>query len=35
MAAEYEQTEAFRGARFTRADLTGARFRDCDLSRLP
>lgn len=31
MAAEYEQTDAFRGASFTGADLTGATFRDCDL----
>src|SRR5262249_47594049 len=31
MAAEYSNTEAFRGARFTGADLTGARFRDCNL----
>jgi hypothetical protein len=31
MAAEYRHTDAFRGARFTEADLTGAKFRDCDL----
>ena len=31
MAADYEQTDTFRGARFTTADLTGATFRDCDL----
>jgi hypothetical protein len=31
MAAEYSDTEAFRGASFTGADLTGAKFRDCDL----
>jgi DinB superfamily/Pentapeptide repeats (8 copies) len=31
MAAEYDNTDAFRGASFTTADLTGARFRDCDL----
>jgi hypothetical protein len=31
MTAEYDQTDTFRGARFTRADLTGAKFRDCDL----
>jgi DinB superfamily/Pentapeptide repeats (8 copies) len=29
---EIHQTDAFRGASFTVADLTGARFRDCDLS---
>jgi uncharacterized damage-inducible protein DinB len=31
MAAEYDQTDTFRGARFTQADFTGAKFRDCDL----
>jgi hypothetical protein len=31
MTAAYEHTDAFRGASFTGADLTGARFRDCDL----
>jgi hypothetical protein len=31
MAAEYEDTNAFRGARFTGADFSGAKFRDCDL----
>jgi hypothetical protein len=31
MAAEYTDTDAFRGACFTGADFTGARFRDCDL----
>jgi uncharacterized protein YjbI with pentapeptide repeats len=31
MAAEYDHTDAFHGASFTRADLTGATFRDCDL----
>jgi hypothetical protein len=31
MAAEYAGTDAFRAARFTSADLSGARFRDCDL----
>ncbi|HEY3259090.1 MAG TPA: DinB family protein [Pseudonocardiaceae bacterium] len=31
MAAEYQDTNAFRGASFTNADLTGAKFRDCDL----
>jgi hypothetical protein len=30
-AAEYDHTEAFRGASFTSADFTGAKFRDCDL----
>lgn len=34
MAAEYENTDQFRGASFTGADLTGARFRDCDLRRV-
>jgi DinB superfamily/Pentapeptide repeats (8 copies) len=31
MTAEYDHTDAFRGARFTETDLTGAKFRDCDL----
>jgi DinB superfamily/Pentapeptide repeats (8 copies) len=31
VAAEYGQTDEFRGARFTGTDLSGARFRDCDL----
>jgi len=31
MAAAYDDTDAFRGARFTGADLSGATFRDCDL----
>jgi hypothetical protein len=31
MTAEYDHTEAFRGASFTGADFTGAKFRDCDL----
>jgi hypothetical protein len=31
MAAEYTATDAFRAARFTSADLSGAQFRDCDL----
>jgi DinB superfamily/Pentapeptide repeats (8 copies) len=31
VAAEYDHTAAFRGASFTSADLSGARFRDCDL----
>lgn len=34
MAAEHTQTDAFRGASFTGADLSGATFRDCDLSKL-
>lgn len=34
MAAEYEKTDAFRGASFTAADLSGAKFRDCDLRRV-
>jgi hypothetical protein len=29
MAAEYEKTDAFRGASFTEVDLAGATFRDC------
>ncbi|MGP4096609.1 DinB family protein [Nonomuraea sp. KM90] len=31
MAARYEDTDAFRGANFTDADLSGATFRSCDL----
>jgi hypothetical protein len=31
MAAEHDHTDAFRGANVTGADLTGAKFRDCDL----
>lgn len=31
MAAGHHQTDAFRGASFTGADLSGATFRDCDL----
>ncbi len=31
MATEYDHSDAFRGASFTGADLTGAKFRDCDL----
>jgi hypothetical protein len=31
MAAQHHQTDAFRGASFTGADLSGATFRDCDL----
>ena len=34
MAADYDSTDAFRGASFTRADLTGASFRACDLRQL-
>ena len=29
-----DRTGSFRGARFTRADLTGATFRDCDLRKV-
>ena len=32
MAAEYDSTDEFRGARFRRTDLSGATFRDCDFS---
>ena len=31
MAADYDRTDAFRGASFTDADFTRANFRDCDL----
>jgi DinB family protein/pentapeptide repeat protein len=31
VAADYDSTDAFRGASFTGADFTGAKFRDCDL----
>jgi DinB superfamily/Pentapeptide repeats (8 copies) len=31
MAADYDGTDAFRGASFRGADFTGANFRDCDL----
>ena len=31
---ELDHTDRFRGASFTVADLTGARFRDCDLSKV-
>jgi uncharacterized damage-inducible protein DinB len=34
MAEEYGNTAAFRGARFTYADLSGVTIRDCDLSGL-
>ena len=34
MAAEHDHTDAFRGASFTEADFTGAKFRDCDLRRV-
>jgi DinB superfamily/Pentapeptide repeats (8 copies) len=34
MTAEYDRTDAFRGASFTCADLTGARFRECDLRKV-
>jgi uncharacterized damage-inducible protein DinB len=32
MATEYDDTDMFRGAHFTHADLRGATFRDCELS---
>jgi uncharacterized damage-inducible protein DinB len=31
MAAEYKKTDEFRDASFTSVDLSGAKFRDCDL----
>jgi hypothetical protein len=31
VAADYDGTDAFRGASFTGADFTAANFRDCDL----
>ncbi|HKA03605.1 MAG TPA: pentapeptide repeat-containing protein, partial [Acidimicrobiales bacterium] len=31
MAANHSHTDAFRGARFTMVDLTGATFHSCDL----
>jgi hypothetical protein len=34
MTAGYDQTGAFRGASFTRADFTGAKFRDCDMRQI-
>jgi len=34
MAAEYDNTDTFRGGSFTGTDFTEARFRDCDLSRV-
>ena len=34
MPDEFHDTDTFRGARFNRADFTGASFRDCDLHRL-
>jgi hypothetical protein len=34
MAADYDRTDAFRGASFTGTDFTGANFRDCDLSQV-
>ena len=34
MTGQYEHTDEFRGARFTGVDLTGATFRECDLSRV-
>jgi hypothetical protein len=32
MAAQYNHTDAFRGAGFTDTDFTGATFRECDLT---
>jgi uncharacterized protein YjbI with pentapeptide repeats len=32
MTAEFADTDELRGARFVRADLSGATFRDVDLS---
>jgi hypothetical protein len=34
VAGEYDHTDVFRGASFTNADLTAAKFRDCDLRRV-
>lgn len=34
MAVEYNNTDAYRGASFTMADLSGAKFRDCDMSQV-
>ena len=34
MAEQYDRTDAFSGASFTNADLSGATFRSCDLRRL-
>jgi hypothetical protein len=34
MSADYTSSDAFRDANFTSVDLSGARFRDCDLSRV-
>jgi hypothetical protein len=34
MPAQYDQTDAFRGANFTESDFTGAKFRGCDLRRV-
>ncbi|MFI6740681.1 DinB family protein [Nonomuraea sp. NPDC050451] len=34
MAAQYDNTDAFRGANFTMADLSAATFRSCDLRRI-
>ncbi|MHA6785665.1 DinB family protein [Pseudonocardia saturnea] len=32
MSSDHDRTDAFRGARLTRSDLSGATIRDCDLS---
>ena len=34
MTDEHDDTDTFRGARFTGADFTGATFRDCDLRKV-
>jgi hypothetical protein len=34
MTAGYDNTDAFRGASFTNADFTGARFRACDMRQI-
>jgi hypothetical protein len=34
MAQEYRHTDAFRGGSFASADLAGAKFLECDLTRL-
>ena len=34
MTVQYENTDDFRGARFTGVDLSGATFRECDLGRV-
>jgi hypothetical protein len=34
MSKQYDRTDAFRGASFTSADLSGSKFRDCDLRKI-